>query len=116
MMTGQKLIPLPPEHLLYVGRDATQGKKYSYEHKLSLVIYLLRLNPRRRDCRAVQFNLRRNPAFVLDESLSPSAVQVTLSFISIRVIDNVRVCDEESWPVINPDWSNTAYRCNDSRS
>src|SRR5262245_44216861 len=58
MMTGQKLIPLPPEHLLYVGRDATQGKKYSYEHKLSLVIYLLRLNPRRRDCRVV--GLRRN--------------------------------------------------------
>jgi len=34
------------------------------------------------------------------------------------VINNVQkwVCDEESWIVINPDCSNTAYRCSGSRS
>src|SRR5215510_4844044 len=86
MMTGQKLIPLPPEQLLYVGRDATQGKKYSYEHKLSLVIYLLRLNPRRRDCRVVQFNLRVTLGFRLDEYLSSPPINHTV-LTSGRVIN-----------------------------
>ena len=43
--------------------------------------------------------------------------QITLSFISIRVINNVQnlVCDEESWSVINPDFSGTAHCWSDCR-
>ena len=50
-----------------------------------------------------------NLAFLLDDYPSPFAVN-HLFFVSLRVIDNVRVCNEESLSVINPDCSNTACR------
>ena len=51
-----------------------------------------------------QFNLRRNPVFLLDDYPLPFAVN-HLFFISVRVIHNARneVRNEESCGVINPD-------------
>jgi hypothetical protein len=61
------------------------------------------------DRSAVQFNLRRNPVFLLDDYPLPFAVN-HLFFISVRVIHNARneVRNEESCGVINPDCSGTA--------
>jgi ABC-type uncharacterized transport system substrate-binding protein len=59
----------------------------------------------------------KNLVFPLDESLSPFAVQITLSFISIRVINNARneVWNEESCGAINPCCSGVACCWSDSR-
>src|SRR5215813_5060411 len=64
----------------------------------------------------VQFNLRRNLAFLLDDHSSPFAVN-HLFFISVRVINNASngVCNEKSWSVIDPDCSGTACCWSDSR-
>jgi hypothetical protein len=59
----------------------------------------------------------KNLVFLLDEYLSPSAV-ITLSFISIRVIDNARneVRNEEGCGAINPCCSGIACCWSDRRS
>ena len=64
----------------------------------------------------VQFNFRKNPAFLLDDYPSLFAVN-HLFFVSVRVINNLQnwVCDEESWSVINPDCSRVACSWSYSR-
>ena len=53
-------------------------------HLLGLNCILLRLHPTRRDCCVDQFNLRGNPASLLDDFRSPYVVNHTFLYLYPR--------------------------------